>query len=189
MLSKHEEALLKACQDGNLAKIENALRAGARIGHPVYALQNAIAHHASMELIQRLLEAGADPKCAGNGIRSPLASAAENGEPETLNLLLHLGAPIDYRGLSRRTPLMLSTIGSTKRSIQCVSMLLMAGADPLLRDRYGKDAMALAKQRGNIAALDLIAPYAEAASTRLALLDCQPPTISKRTAASPRPRL
>ena len=189
MLTKNEETLLKAIRNRDLEKVDKALNAGARVGHPVYALQHAIAHHGDLNLVQRLLNAGADPKCVGRGVRSPLATAAEVSEPEIVDLLLRLGAPINYRGLNRLTPLMLAVVGTTKDSEECVSMLLSAGANTLLKDRYGKDAMDLAKQHGNLVAMKLIAPYVEAELTRDALVKHAPHASSKRLHAQSCPRI
>lgn len=63
------------------------------------------------------------------------------GNPKRLGELLLSGADPDLADPSGLTPLMLA---ASEGEVACVSMLLAAGANPSLRARSGRDAIALA---------------------------------------------
>jgi len=87
-----------------------------------------------------LVEAGASLDNAPNNY-TPLAYAAYSNRQRTLRFLIERGARIDADVIERQvyvnTPLMMATIQGHR---DVVTMLLVAGADPLIRVRGGHTA-------------------------------------------------
>lgn len=187
-LRKCEIDLLKACDHGDIAKVEKALRAGARCRAPVFALQHA-ALSGRLPIIELLIAAGADADCAGNNIRSPLAAAADEGEDKIVELLLRLGATVDSRGFEGDTPLTLAASGETMKAARCVSLLLSAGADPLIKNDKGQTALDVAEQFGDECARALIAPHVAAALEKASLSKALASHGAPTTLSAHRPRL
>lgn len=97
--------------------------------------------------LRALLEAGADPNQIVNASRqTALYHALLHRRYENVSLLLAKGADINHRSKSLTTP-----IGEAvyQRSYTTALFLLRAGADPLLRNRWGKSAVDTARQFGN----------------------------------------
>ncbi|KAL1520648.1 hypothetical protein AB1Y20_022221 [Prymnesium parvum] len=88
---------------------------------------------------------------------TPLHHAVDAEEERAVEALLRSGAAVDARDGMRCTPLhyaaLLGASGIARR-------LLEAGADPLLLDDEGKDAVAIARAEGHAATADLIAAAA-----------------------------
>ncbi len=90
--------------------------------------------------VRMLVEAGASLDNAPNNY-TPLAYAAYSNRQRTLRFLIERGARIDADVIERQvyvnTPLMMATIQGHR---DVVTMLLVAGADPLIRVRGGHTA-------------------------------------------------
>jgi ankyrin repeat protein len=100
-------------------------------------------YHSPMRFIRELLEIGADPNPGDHAGFPPLIAAlscrrARAGSPgrsdvcDILRLLLSFGADPNQRGINDYTPLHMAT---AERNCEAVSVLLDAGADPILRTR------------------------------------------------------
>lgn len=98
-----------------------------------------------VETLHLLIDAGADPNCATDHGVLPLHEAIEGDweSPAAVSVLLKHGANANGRLPDGRTPLMLAV---SQTSVDCVQLLLDAGADPKLRDRSGKDALRYAQK-------------------------------------------
>jgi len=114
----------------------HALAAAARGGH--------------VEVVRRLLSAGADANLLGPDGVVPLAHAVMQDNLVLTDMLLRAGADPDVRDVRGYTPL-LRAASEGRESI--VRRLLEAGADVEARDRDGLAPLAHAAMRGDLALL------------------------------------
>ena len=89
------------------------------------------------ETVRTLLEAGADPNLLARGLR-PLHEAVHGdwGSPTSVRVLLEFGAEVDALDEHRQTPLM---VAAQWGELECIKLLLNAGADPKPALRAAKD--------------------------------------------------
>ena len=142
--------LLRACGMQSLKLVKALIDGGAKVDHSVgnrdaelvlsFALEcrdedDKLKAHVDPELVQILLNAGAVINRSTG--ESPLASAAEWGHVEVVDLLVSAGADVNmvsFNGVSTSTPLMTAVgCGSDIPDgdvIRMVQILLLAGADP-----------------------------------------------------------
>ena len=112
---------------------------------PMTAMQVAGAAERSDKILEKLLEAGADPLIGADakGDRlAPLHTRARQGRYPLLETAFGRGVPIDHPDYLGRTCLMWAARSGATRTIE---MLLENGADPLLKDKNGHDILAHAK--------------------------------------------
>lgn len=90
-----DRALLEVAEDGDIADIEELLRAGANVngvvpgdGTPLIAA----AGEGQLETVRYLLDRGADPNLPASGDGNPLIAAAREGHDDVVRLLLDRGA-------------------------------------------------------------------------------------------------
>jgi ankyrin repeat protein len=111
----------------------------AALGHgiPVNRKRGAVAPihvavmSASAEVVQVLIDAGADPDApGGKDDTPPLSFAASAKRPTIINCLILAGADIERRDCFGRTPLMYAAEAGAKDAAEC---LLKNGADPCAR--------------------------------------------------------
>jgi hypothetical protein len=151
------EKLLKA--DATLASrlIEKPKLCQSKIFHWIYVGDTALHLAAAgyrVEIVRRLLAAGADPNAAANHRRSgPLHYAADgyvNGpvwdakrQVKTIEVLLNAGAAINAQDKNGAAPLHRAV---RTRCAAAVRYLLKAGADPTLKNKPGSTPFHLAVQ-------------------------------------------
>ncbi len=93
----------------------------------------------NIELLNLLVNAGADPKGIDTDGSTLLYLAVSNQcEPTMIQELLGLGINVDIKAFSDLTPLMLA---SATENVDAVRLLLEAGADPIMRDSFGKSSV------------------------------------------------
>ncbi len=137
-----------------------------------------------IELMRRLLSAGADPDVLDDDLVAPLAVAARRADRDVVRALLDAGAGTmtgieppweqafiggdleiqrwfleagadpNVRFEDDFTPLMLAA----QTGLEAVEQLLAAGADPKATNRDGNSALSLAAERGDLAVYDRLAP-------------------------------
>lgn len=95
----------------------------------------------SFEMVQLLVEAGADVNCCSELKDKPLYYAAQYGRKDVVSLLLKRGANVNAAGLDGHTALMLAVEFETPELAQ---ILLDAGADPNLASESGQTALSIA---------------------------------------------
>jgi ankyrin repeat protein len=165
-------AFLKAIVDDDRPRVEELLRAdaglatrliaeaklyGSKIFHWIYVGDTALHLAAAgyrVEIIRRLLAAGADPNAVGNHRRSgPLHYAADGyvsgpafdakRQVKTIGVLLAAGAKINAQDKNGASPLHRAV---RTRCAAAVRYLLEAGADPTLKNKPGSGPFHLAVQ-------------------------------------------
>jgi ankyrin repeat protein/beta-lactamase regulating signal transducer with metallopeptidase domain len=115
------------------------------------------------QVVQALLEAGANPATKDERGRSPLHVAAGAGDVRTVGLLLDGGADPDCLADSGATPLVAA---SQAGAWDVVQVLLGAGADPRACERFGSSPLYIAVKAGDLAAASaLLEAGAEADSS------------------------
>ncbi|HEY6400212.1 MAG TPA: ankyrin repeat domain-containing protein, partial [Blastocatellia bacterium] len=124
-----ERALIRAATNGDLAGIEELLRAGANVnctvdigefGSPL----SAAAYKGRLDAVRLLLDRGADPNVVSDA--GPLINAAEAGHVEIVSLLLDRGAIIDRIVPGNQNALIRA---SGKGRLEVVKLLVARGAD------------------------------------------------------------
>jgi ankyrin repeat protein len=112
-------------------------------------------------LVQLLADSGADLDVLSDANKmTPLLVAAENGDMETLVLLLELGANVNGGTLEGYVPLMAA---AESGQLKVVELLLSRGADPGKIDRKGMSASLLAQKNGHTDVHKLLAQALAAA--------------------------
>jgi len=97
MAGADDQTLLKAAGDGDLAAVEAALAKGADInarGEYGDSALNITAQRGHKELVQRLLDLGANVDNVGGADLTPLMNAAFAGNIAIVNMLLAKGANV-----------------------------------------------------------------------------------------------
>ena len=104
------------------------------------------AGNGSADLVQNLIERGADVNLRNSQRQTALHWAAWNNKPATLSALLAKGAKIDATDLGGNTALMFAAQNGNQ---EAVSLLLAHGADTAMTDQRGSTAMTMAKTKGH----------------------------------------
>ncbi len=104
-------------------------------------------------LCQRLIQKGADVNKPG---WAPLHYAATHGHLEVMRLLLDEHAYIDAASPNNTTPLMMAARYGTPSAVK---LLLEAGADPMLKNDLGLNAIDFAVQANRLESAEIIAAF------------------------------
>lgn len=154
--------LLAAAESGDTATALERLAQGlnedmdvdARDSTGTTALHWA-AYNASFELVERLLEAGADPNVENRYGSTPMAEAALSGNVAVLEALLGAGADVDSPNAEGQTALM---IVARTEDTAAAELLLDAGADVNAVEQWkGQTALMWAAARGRSEMVRLLA--------------------------------
>lgn len=109
--------------------------------------------HDNLEMVQRLLDAGAKVSVENRyGVR-PLAIACLNGHGQIVELLLKQGADPNHPLRGGETPLMTAARTGKPGPVRA---LLAHGAEVNARERKGQTALIWAAAEGNVEAVDLL---------------------------------
>ena len=106
-----------------------------------------------LELCQLLIKKDADVNKPG---WTPLHYAATNGQLPVIRLLLEEHAYIDAESPNRTTPLMMAAMYGTP---EAVKVLLEAGADPLLKNMQGLNALDFAERVSRTESAEIIRAF------------------------------
>ena len=98
-----------------------------------------------VDRLTQLLQAGADPNVVGMDWRAPLHHAVLLGRLDMVAVLVRAGARVGWRDADKVTPLILAAHGNYPAIAE---YLILAGADPLVTDRWGRRALDYALMRG-----------------------------------------
>jgi len=90
-------------------------------------------------IIERLCSLGCDPNAVDEYEDTPLMDCCPSSHPETILALIHAGAKVNVQNYSKSTPLHYA-LWRKQDVEEVVTLLLDAGADPLIVDNEGKSA-------------------------------------------------
>jgi ankyrin repeat protein len=99
-----------------------------------------------LDVIQRLLDGGADVSGLDSALRTPLDLASKYGELEIAEILVQYGAEVNTRDYFGRTPLLKATLNG---HFHVVRFLLDRGADINAKEREGLTPLHLASINGH----------------------------------------
>jgi uncharacterized protein len=108
------------------------------------------------DLCQKIIDRGGDVNKPG---WAPLHYAATNGHLDVMNLLLENHAYIDASSPNGSTPLMMASLYGSPSSVK---LLLEAGADPLITNELGLNAIDFAQRHGRMESAEIIAAFVRA---------------------------
>ena len=154
-------SLLQAVESGDVARVRDALAAGAdanaRRDGGATALMLA-AHGGHVGVVRALIDAGADVNATDDLGWSALMKAVYNAEqdrgfPDVVALLIEAGAAIEARIAYGIRPLMLAA-GYGETAV--VERLLAAGADVLARNDGGLTALMMVKEKFYVDVINLL---------------------------------
>ena len=146
------EALLLACQNNRVVEVEQLLQKpldpnrGGTGPPPVWPMYSAAAL-GYLEVVQVLLEAGADKNAATQDGETALMAAARDGHLEVVQVLLDAGADKNAAKQNGATALMLA---AQNAYLEVVQVLLEAGADKNAAMQDGATALMIAAQNGHL---------------------------------------
>jgi len=157
--------LLVACEKGNVAAVRKLLAEGVSPNATRSSGASALAYAVAgrhIEVVRLLLEARADPDRTSFGM-TPLFLAAENGDLQTIEVLLKAGADVNARLQAvdkemevRNGDTALIAAASPKVSPAVARALLKAGADVNARADNGKTAVMQAVAAENVEVLRVL---------------------------------
>nr|MBI3613319.1 ankyrin repeat domain-containing protein [Nitrospirota bacterium] len=107
-----------------------------------------------IEVVQFLLDRGADVNMAGNWECTALCAAARSGHLPIVQLLLDRGANVNSQNRLKFAPLL---IAASKGNPQVVKLLLERGADPAIPDHWGTQPLWWAvREAGNAEVVQML---------------------------------
>jgi len=173
------DAVRRGSLDGVRAILDQTDNVDVRLGDGSTALQWAV-HEQRHEMVDLLLEAGADVTTANRHGVSPVWLAAENGDAPMLQRLLDAGA--DANRTMRGGETVLMTAARTGDP-DAVRVLLLRGADPNARDALrGQTALMWAAAKNNAVVVHALAELGADVNART---DNPPPGRGRTFASLP----
>jgi ankyrin repeat protein len=167
-----DPALIEAARTGEssaaLTRIGAGVELDARDSTGTTALHWAVYNNAR-EIIDALLEAGADPNIGNRYGSTPMAEAAVGGDVEVIRALLAAGADVESPNVEGQTALM---IVARTENIAAAEALLAAGADVNAREAWkGQTAIMWAAARGRPGMVRLLAAHGAGVDARSTVND------------------
>lgn len=163
------EALFEAIEAGDVETVRELIGSGVDVNRRYGIFEEpplvAAADEESVEILQLLLDAGADPDTTNHGGDSALLEAARSAKLDMVELLIGAGARIDSPDANQRwTPLAWAVWWSCQQAGQpirpnheeTVRALLAAGADPNFRDKDGLTPFMMAAMLDRTELADLL---------------------------------
>jgi ankyrin repeat protein len=142
--AKDNAALFMAIEQGYTSIVDGLLKSGINVNDTknkmgIRLIMIAVEkRHA--DIVQTLLEKGADANTRGNGNITPLMVAAASGQSDVAKILLDKGADANIQDEDGITALMNAV---EKGDITTVQLLLAHGADLYVKDQRGRSPISL----------------------------------------------
>ncbi|XP_039336813.1 poly [ADP-ribose] polymerase tankyrase-2 isoform X3 [Mauremys reevesii] len=137
--------LFEACRNGDVERVKRLVRLENVNGRDTAGRKSSPLHFAAgfgrKEVVEYLLQSGANVHARDDGGLIPLHNACSFGHAEVVSLLLHHGADPNARDNWNYTPLHEAAI---KGKIDVCIVLLQHGAEPAIRNTDGRTALDLA---------------------------------------------
>ncbi|XP_032648990.1 poly [ADP-ribose] polymerase tankyrase-2 isoform X3 [Chelonoidis abingdonii] len=137
--------LFEACRNGDVERVKRLVRPENVNGRDTAGRKSSPLHFAAgfgrKEVVEYLLQSGANVHARDDGGLIPLHNACSFGHAEVVSLLLHHGADPNARDNWNYTPLHEAAI---KGKIDVCIVLLQHGAEPAIRNTDGRTALDLA---------------------------------------------
>lgn len=147
--------LIHAIRDKDTELTKSLIKIGTNVNQPnsigYTPLGEAVAQ-GSLEIVQDLLEAGANPDCGSES--TPLYTAAVQGYTEIAAVLIQAVADVNLSS-DGETPLMGA---AAEGNMNIVQLLIKAGADANAKTQDGKSALTRAAENGWQAVFNYLAP-------------------------------
>jgi ankyrin repeat protein len=150
--------VVRAVYRNDFADLEELLKSedvNCRDADGTTPLMHAIlADPPSLQMIEYLLEQGADVNAADSGERwTPLHFAARDQNAAIVKLLLASGAAVDATEARGNTPLSRCVDSTHPTNFEVIDLLMAYGADPGRKNLYGLSPIDLASRREDSKAL------------------------------------
>lgn len=147
---KADDQLLNAAEADDMQAVEKALDNGADVSARNDDGRTALilaARNASPEVVQALIEAGADVNAGTTASKkTAVMGAARKGHTEIVRILTEAGADVDSRDQNGRTALM---VASKQGYHEIMTLLIDNGATVDTNDRFGWHTEDYAKMGGD----------------------------------------
>lgn len=114
------------------------------------------ANNGHAELLEALVDVGANFEDRSNNWKTPLNWAAHWGHFNCVEYLVGIGANISSYDIKGITPLMAATLNGNAKVVQ---FLLDNGADPLAKNVFNGTALSIAKVQNNTELISILEPY------------------------------
>jgi ankyrin repeat protein len=135
---EHRTALFYAIESAHRSTVDALLAAGAdpkaKMGGGSTTLMQLANHMDDPDLARQLIAAGVDPNATtdNSSVFTALNQAATMNHPQVLKVLLEAGADVNFRTTLEGETALIDAARSG--ASECVQILLLAGADPTIRD-------------------------------------------------------
>lgn len=142
------EKLVSAAMNNDIKTVKSLVKKGADVNY--YYMENTpLTMAVSMnnyDIVEFLLESGADPDLRISGGETSLMIAVGKGFPILTGLILKYNPGLDLVDDSGYTALMKGAMMNQK---ECCVFLLEAGADKTIKNEFGFTALSFAENNGN----------------------------------------
>ena len=170
-----------ACDYGEISLVDRMLKAGADVNHPAENVGPsalwAAARSAHADIVEYLLEYGAEVNWRNEDWGAPLYTAASTSSTEVLRILLQHGADVNLKGGLHTRPLNIAAYSGYTETVQ---LLLEHGIEVNPDDeyRYGS-ALGAAARTGNAEIVRLLLQKGWNANQKMKTYNC--PLIAAAT--------